>query len=259
MGQRPSGAQIQLLGFVLGAVGWIGAAIAMGLVQWRVWHVRSAEVDSGVAWVGIWRACLCSNRLASPPLRVMSCQAMGAGEAFVPWEIAAAQPLMGTAVVAGALGKAAAVSGLWRVYLGRGCAGLAMRAAGCFHLLAGVCAIIPAGWNLSSVTGSRSITFPPRFGLPSSPQPQEVGAGIYVAIFSSGLLLLAGLLLLSYKTPVFFSNNKVHPSALDPWDRNSLVSGATILTENRLHADSFSEYSLASCGTDNPAFRTEEC
>ncbi|XP_078264716.1 claudin-34 [Rhinoraja longicauda] len=259
MGQQPSGTPVQLVGFVLGAVGWIGAAVAMGLVQWRVWHVRSAEVDSGVAWVGIWRACLCSNRLTSQPLRLMSCQAMGGGEAFVPWEIAAAQPLMGVAVVAGALGKAAAASGLWSIYVDRGWAGLALGAAGCFHLLAGVCAIIPAGWNLSSVTGNRSIAFPPRFGLPRSPQTQEVGAGIYVAIFSSSLLLLAGLLLLSYTCPPLKSNNKVHPSALDPWDRNSLVSGATILTENRLRADSLSEYSLAGCGTDNPAFRSEEC
>ncbi|XP_051870406.1 claudin-34 [Pristis pectinata] len=258
MGQQASGAPWQLVGFVLGAVGWIGASIAMGLIQWRVWHVNPAEIDSGVAWVGIWRACFYGNRLASPPLRRMFCQAMGSGETFVPREIAAAQVLMVAAVLTGAVGKAAAASGLKGVYVGGGQVRLALGAGGCFHLLASICTAIPAGWNLSSVAGNRTIAFPPHFHLPQSPWAQEAGAAIYVALFSSGLLLLAALLLFSYRNPPLLPSGKVHPSSLDLSDGTSLISGASIALGSSLRADSFSQYSWSSCGVDNQAFRSED-
>ncbi|XP_062908599.1 claudin-34 [Mobula hypostoma] len=215
MGQRPSGAPWQLVGFVLGTVGWIGASIATGLVQWRVWHVSPADIDSGIAWVGIWRACFYSNQLASPVLRRMSCQAMGVTEDFVPEEIAAAQVLMVAAVLVGAAGKVATASGLKGVYVGGGQVRLALRAGGVFHLLASVCVVIPAGWNLSSVANNRSITFTPRFRLPPSPWTQEAGAAIYMALFASGLLLLSALLLLGYRNPAPQAGSKVHPFSLD--------------------------------------------
>ncbi|XP_072900582.1 claudin-34-like [Hemitrygon akajei] len=252
MGQQPSGAPWQLVGFVLGTVGWIGAAVAMGLVQWRMWHVSPAEIDSGIAWVGIWRACFYSDQLVSPLLRHMSCQAMGITEDFVPWEIAAAQVLMVAAVLVGAAGKMATASGLKGVYVGGGQAGLALRAGGAFHLLASVCVVIPAGWNLSSVASNRSIAFTPRFRLPPSPRTQEAGAAIYVALFASGLLLVSALLLLGYRNPALHACSKVHPLPLDWSDGTSLISRSSLCT------DSFSENSLSSCGVDNQAFQSED-
>ncbi|XP_067849549.1 claudin-34 [Heptranchias perlo] len=260
--QSNSVAAPQLVGFVLGVVGWIGSAIAAGLVQWRVWHVRSAAITSGVAWVGIWRVCFFSSALTTPRFRMMSCQRMGALDAFVPLEITVAQGLMLAAVVAGALGKAATVYGLRNVYFG----GerplrqikVALTAGGSLHLLACVCVAIPAAWNLSSVVSNRGIEFPPHFHLPGSPWAQEAGAAVYVAIFSSALLLLAGILLVSYRRP---AGLKVHPSTADADDFSddiSLVSGGTFQTESCSLAKSLSEHSLSRHGTDNRAFSSED-
>uniref|UniRef100_UPI00398E69C4 claudin-34-like n=1 Tax=Pristiophorus japonicus TaxID=55135 RepID=UPI00398E69C4 len=262
MGHRSSGAPLQLVAFVLGAVGWIGAAVAAGLVQWRVWHVSSAEITSGIAWVGIWRACLYSRVLTSPPFQMMFCQRMGAADGFVPPEIAVAQGLMLAAVVSGALGKAATAYGLRNAYFGGewrlGRADHAFMAGGGFHLLACVCVAFPTAWNLNSVVSNRGIAFPPRFHLPGSPREQEAGAAAYVAIFSSVLLLVAGVLLVSYRRPLPFSGAKVHPSTHDLPDSASLVSEGTVPTESCLFATGASEYSLSSYGTDNRAFSSQE-
>ncbi|XP_067895959.1 claudin-34 [Heterodontus francisci] len=262
MGHPANSIALQLVGFVLGAVGWIGSAIAAGLVQWRVWHVSSAEITSGIAWVGIWRVCFYSHVLTTPPFRLMFCQRLGAVDLFVPPEIVVAQGLMLAAVLSGALGKAATVYGLRNIYFGReqhlGRTELALAAGGSFHLLACVCMAIPAVWNLSSVVSNRGIAFPAWFHLPNSPQSQEVGAAVYVAIFSSALLLLAGIFLMSYRQPPPLSGTKVHPFTDDFSDNSSLVSGGTMQMESCRLAKSISEYSLSSYGTDNLAFSSED-
>ncbi|GCC38356.1 hypothetical protein chiPu_0016870 [Chiloscyllium punctatum] len=118
MGHHGSRVALQLVGLVLGTVGWIGSAIATGLIQWRVWRVSSPEITSGVAWVGIWRVCLYSRPLATPPFQGMSCRRLGALDSFVPSEIGVGQGMMLAAVVLGALGKVATVYGLWDAYIG---------------------------------------------------------------------------------------------------------------------------------------------
>lgn len=46
-------AHAQLGALAMGCVGWTLTAVAMGLIQWRVWHVSGRSViSSGVAWVG---------------------------------------------------------------------------------------------------------------------------------------------------------------------------------------------------------------
>ncbi|XP_078416721.1 claudin-34 [Cetorhinus maximus] len=257
MGHRANSAALQLVGFVLGAVGWIGSAIATGLVQWRVWHVSLVEVTSGIAWVGIWRVCFYSQALTTPPFRRMSCQRLGALDQFVPPEIVIAQGLLLVAVLSGALGKAATIYGLRNVYFGGERrprqAWLALVVGGGFHLLTCVCVVIPAVWNLSSVVSNQAIAFPPHFHLPSSPQSQELGAAVYIAIFSAALLFLAGVFLVSYSPAAV----KIHPSA-DFSDRSSLVFGGSIRMGSRSFAQSVSKCSLSSYGVDNPAFNPED-
>ncbi|XP_069748546.1 claudin-34-like [Narcine bancroftii] len=175
------------MNFVLDVVGWIGTATVMGLLQWRVWQVKPAEVSSAMAWVGIWRACYHGDGPGPMLLRVMSCQAIEADEAFqCLLELWGRQPFS----------VACGVSML-------GVAGMALGAGGCFHLLASICTTIAAGWNLSAVTSNQTIAFLAWFRLPHSLQELEVGAAVYMAIFSSRLLLLTALLPLSYKNPLF--------------------------------------------------------
>ncbi|XP_038658252.1 claudin-34 [Scyliorhinus canicula] len=257
MGHQAKGASLQLVGFVLGTVGWIGSAIAMGLVQWRVWQVSSVEITSGVAWVGIWRVCFYSQVLITPPYQRMSCQRLDALDRFIPFEIVIAQGLLPVAVLIGALGKIANVYGLRNVYFGEEQqprrTWLAFVVGGAFHILACVCVVIPAAWNMRSVVSNQEIIFPPHFHLPGTPQSQVLGVAVYIAIFSSALLFLAGVFLVSYSK---FSG--VHPSAEELPDSSSLVSGYTMQSESSLFTKSISKYSLSSDGVDNPTFNSEE-
>ncbi|XP_041066864.1 claudin-34 [Carcharodon carcharias] len=254
MGHRANSAALQLVGFVLGAVGWIGSVVATGLVQWRVWHMSLVEVTSGIAWVGIWRVCFYSQALTTPPFRRMSCQRLGALDQFVPPEIGIAQGLLLVAVVFGALGKATTIYGLRNVYFGgEQRPRLALVVGGGLHLLACVCVVIPAVWNLSSVVSNQAIAFPPHFHLPGSPQRQELGAAVYIAIFSAALLFLAGVFLVSYGPATV----KIHPST-DFSDRSSLVSGGSLRMESCSFAKNVSRCSLSSYGVDSPAFDPED-
>ncbi|KAG7276283.1 hypothetical protein CRUP_015606 [Coryphaenoides rupestris] len=58
-------AHAQFLGLVVGCVAWILIMATAGLNEWRLWYVpdATAVVSSGVAWVGIWRACFYSHTL----------------------------------------------------------------------------------------------------------------------------------------------------------------------------------------------------
>ncbi|XP_072371629.1 claudin-34-like [Scyliorhinus torazame] len=262
MGHQAKGASLQLVGFVLGAVGWIGSAIAMGLVQWRVWQVSSVEITSGVAWVGIWRVCFYSQVLITPPYQRMSCQRLDAFDRFIPTEIVIAQGLLPVAVLSGALGKIANVYGLRNVYFGEeqqpGRTWLAFAVGGGFHILACVCVVIPAAWNMRSVVSNQGIIFPPHFHLPGTPQSQVLGVAVYIAIFSSALLFLAGVFLVSYRQSAAFSGAKVHPSAEELSDSSSLVPDHSMQSESSLFTKSISKYSLSSDGVDNPTFNSEE-
>lgn len=60
-------AHAQLGALWLGCVGWTTTAMALGLIQWRVWVVSDREfISSGVAWVGVWRVCFNSHTLVTP-------------------------------------------------------------------------------------------------------------------------------------------------------------------------------------------------
>jgi len=78
----------QFLGLMTGFLAWILIMAATGLDEWRLWFVDDASVvASGVAWVGIWRACFYSHALEN-------CRAIGFSDPFTPPEIAAAQVLL---------------------------------------------------------------------------------------------------------------------------------------------------------------------
>ncbi|XP_036396672.1 claudin-34 [Megalops cyprinoides] len=237
-------AHLQLVGLWVGCVGWILTAVALGLVQWRVWHVLDVTViTSGVAWVGIWRTCFYSRVLLTSDSQDMFCQAMGLLDSFAPPEIPTAQVLMMLALVAGLGGNASAVYGLRCVYFGleeRQPIRTAFSLAGALSMLAGGCSLLPLSWNLNSVVANHSISFPAHFHMPDAPVRQEAGAGIGVGITASILLIGSGLMFLSYRFP---ASPKVSPSP----DLSSIgTSGLQECSAVSLHS------------RDNPAFESQE-
>ncbi|XP_015258902.1 PREDICTED: claudin-34-like [Cyprinodon variegatus] len=193
---------VQLLALWLALIGWTLAAVAPGIVQWRVWEVPDSEVvTSGEAWVGVWRACFHSHTDVSEGFRSMYCRSISLMESFTPPEIAAAQVLTLLSLLVGLGGNAFGLYAMRNAYFRVGELSLIVRgflATGMLVLLAAALSLVPLLWNLTSVVTNQSITFPPEFKLPAAPRSQRVGCGISVGLLGSALMVLSGMFFCSY-------------------------------------------------------------
>ena len=191
----------QFVGLLMGCVAWIITTAATGLNEWRLWHVQDTTVvSSGVAWVGIWRACFYSHTLA----RFEFCRKMDITAGYLPPEIVAAQVLMVLAIACGLAGNVAAFYAVRMVYFSvmrRNRLRLTFAVAGSLYVLTGVCSSVPLVWNMTSVMANQSIDFPPEFHMPSAPTQQRVGAAVAVGLAGSLLIMLCGLMFLCYRPP----------------------------------------------------------
>lgn len=197
-------ANAQLGALWLGCVGWTITAMALGLIQWRVWEVSDTEfISSGVAWVGLWRACFNSYTLVSPGFLVMHCQYISLTEAFTPPDIVVGQVLMLLSVVVGLCGNTVCVYALRNVFFGikNSSIRLTFFIAGVLVLLSAVMSLIPLLWNLNSVVTNQTIKFPPEFHLPQAPDSQYVGPGIWVGMMGAVLMIVSGIIFLTYRLP----------------------------------------------------------
>uniref|UniRef100_A0A3P8S4E2 Claudin 34 n=1 Tax=Amphiprion percula TaxID=161767 RepID=A0A3P8S4E2_AMPPE len=190
----------------LACVGWTLTAVALGLVQWRVWLVSHSEaISSGVAWVGVWRTCFNSRTVASPGFTVMHCSRIGLTEEFTPPEIAAAQVLMMLSLLVGLCGNAGGVYAMRNACFGldeNPPIRLCFVATGALCLLAAGMSSVPVIWNLSSVATNRTIRFPPEFKMPAAPDSQHVGCGVVVGMVGTVLMVMSGVIFCTYRSPV---------------------------------------------------------
>ncbi|XP_068449163.1 claudin-34 [Clinocottus analis] len=189
----------QFLGLLAGFLAWILLMAATGLNEWRLWLVDDVSVvSSGVAWVGIWRACFYSHALNA----IESCRRIAISDPFTPLEIATAQVLMVLALIVGLLGNVGAAAAMRLVYFSvedRRKVRPAFLLAGSLYLTAGTLGLVPLGLNMSAVLNNGSIYFPPEFHLPAAPRRQRVGSAVGVGVFASVLMLVSGLLFLCYR------------------------------------------------------------
>ncbi|XP_068127189.1 claudin-34 [Hyperolius riggenbachi] len=251
-------AHLQLGGFAFATTGWILGCIATGLVQWRVWYVTNTTViTSGIAWVGIWRACFFSHVLVSTNQRDMYCLEYSVTDSFVPREIFVAQGLMLVAMILGAMGKAASACGLGHIYQGTKHLHrilLCFTLGGLFNILASIIILIPVAWNMNSVVNNRSIYFPDSYYLPSAPQRQEVGAGICLGIVSAILFFYSGVVFLVYKIPQIYSNSVFPISSNVSVFSDGMSSGGLERTGSFSSLSSFGNPTLNGDGISNEAF-----
>uniref|UniRef100_A0A8D0AX48 Claudin-34 n=1 Tax=Sander lucioperca TaxID=283035 RepID=A0A8D0AX48_SANLU len=204
----------QFLGLMAGAIAWILILTTTGLNEWRLWYVADESViTSGVAWVGIWRACFYSHVLP----RIENCQSIGISDHFAPAEISVAQVLMVLALICGLVGNITAAVAVRMVYFSiknRRNVRLVFVLAGTLYVLTGTLLLVPLVWNMSSVLKNSTIGFPPEFHLPAAPVRQQVGSAIGVGIFASILMLISGVCA-NYKLPFctgyLCKNTYIHP------------------------------------------------
>ncbi|XP_032382687.1 claudin-34 [Etheostoma spectabile] len=239
----------QFLGLMAGVLAWILIMTTTGLDEWRLWHVADESViTSGVAWVGIWRACFYSHVLP----RVENCQSIGISDHFAPAEIPVAQVLMVIAVICGLAGNITAAVAVRMVYFSvenRRNIRLVFVLAGTLYVLAGTFSLVPLVWNMSSVLKNSTIGFPPEFHLPAAPARQQIGSAIGVGFFASMLLFISGVLFLCYRYAWAALSTEAPRDTRDPlqgpWTETTLVQKSEL-------ADGTNQ------ARDNPAFHREE-
>lgn len=187
----------------LGCVGWTLICVSLGLIQWRVWLVEGSEVvDSGVAWVGLWRACFHSHAVVNPGF--LHCSSINLLEGYTPPEIAVGQVLMVLALVGGLLANAGGVYAVRNAYFGVERTLLMRRAfhgTGALCLLTAATSSVPLLWNLGSVVTNQTINFPLEFRLPPAPHSQNVGGGIGVGLVGTALMVINGIVFCCYRLP----------------------------------------------------------
>ncbi|TKS74857.1 Claudin-34 [Collichthys lucidus] len=236
-------AHLQFFGLTAGIVAWILIMATAGLNEWRLWHVADESViTSGVAWVGIWRACFYSHVLP----KLENCQSISISDAFVPIEIPVAQVLIMLAVICGLVGNISAAVSMRMAYFSvedRRNLRPMFVVAGTLYMMAGTFCLVPVVLNMNSVLNNNIINFPPEFHLPEAPVKQQLGSAIAVGMVASILSLISGVLFLSYR---------------HIWQ--ALSSEAPKDTRDPLHGP-WTEATLGQAsdhGRDNPAFHSEE-
>lgn len=222
----------------------------VGLDDWRLWFVDNTTViNSGVAWIGIWRVCFYSHVLSE----IEFCQFLGISESFLPVEIKLAQVLMMLAVIIGLFGNINGAFAIRMAYFSmenRSKIRLAFLLTGTLYLLAGFFSLLSLAWNMNSVLSNHTIVFPPEYQFPAAPDRQRVGNAIGVGILSSTLMLLSGLIFLCYR--YIWKTLKTGP----PKDPSDPLHGAW--TQTSLGSASGQQPNRDTLGMDNPVFHLED-
>ncbi|XP_076871114.1 claudin-34 [Brachyhypopomus gauderio] len=237
----------QFLGLVLAVLGLILMTAACGMDDWRVWYVDDVSIiSSGMAWVGVWRACFYTHVLNTSEF----CQSISITDPFIPPEIAAAQVLCMTAIVTGVVGNLVAGHAMRKVYFNVHASHVRQTfwIAAILFFLTAACSLVPMIWNMSAVMLNCTIDFPAEFHMPPAPFKQEVGLGIVVGACSSLLLIISALFFLCYKQPDQPQKSKAQPVSTEKEDAG-IINHRTAGCHHGI-ADS-GEY-----GKINPAFET---
>ncbi|KAM4798279.1 claudin-34-like [Urocitellus parryii] len=206
-----SSANCQVAGFAIATVGWILSGISMGLVEWRMWYMNHHPLpaSSGVTCVGMWRVCIYNHE--SNTSKSKMCYQYTYHDDFLPPSICVGQHLLLAANILGLLGKAFIVLALRNVYMGilqKNATCNPFVASGILNITASGCILIVVLWNYYSIISMEGIEFPSSFHVPFKPDVQEVGSALIVATLAAFLLLLSGIIFLSYTFPL---DIQVHP------------------------------------------------
>nr|XP_012418089.1 PREDICTED: claudin-9-like [Odobenus rosmarus divergens] len=199
----------QVAGFAIATVGWILTTTSMGLVEWRVWYMDNTSLfPSGLVCVGMWKGCIYHHVSNN---RATLCHRYSYRDTYLPLDIRVSQNLLVVASILGLLGRASIIFALRNVYMGilqENATFNPFVASGILNLAAGICISIAVVWNYHSVMNEEGITFPPSLSIPFKPNTQKIGSAFLVACLAAFMMVLSGLLFLSYKFPLV---NQVHP------------------------------------------------
>ncbi|CAH6780792.1 claudin-34 [Phodopus roborovskii] len=190
----------QIRGFALATIAWIMCNTSMGLPQWRILYLEEPMISlPSMAFVGMWRACICHHADDSSHLRV--CHHYSYRDTLVPLDIRVAQHLLLVASIIGLVGTACAVFALQQVYSEKPqkndnynpfvISAVLNTIASSFIFLAVMC-------NYFSVSSKEGIAFLPSFQMPLFVYAQRAGSAMGVACIAAILFLLSAIILISF-------------------------------------------------------------
>ncbi|XP_076158581.1 claudin-like protein ZF-A9 [Alosa pseudoharengus] len=175
-------AGLQMLGVVLGLVGWIGAIVSCALPLWRVTaFIGSNIVTAQIMWEGLWMSCVVQST------GQMQCKVYDSMLAL-PQELQASRAILVIGLLLSAIALLASlVGGRCTTCLaeGSGKARVAT-AAGALLVIGGLLCLIPPSWSAHRVI---SDFYSP---LVVQGQKRELGAALFLCWGAAALLLIGG-------------------------------------------------------------------
>ncbi|CAL1571070.1 unnamed protein product [Knipowitschia caucasica] len=176
---------MQLLGSVLGLLGWIGVIVVCGAPMWRVTaFIGNNIVTSQTIWEGIWMSCVVQSTGQMQCKVYDSMLALGT-------DLQGARALIVVSIITG-------IAGLLIAFAGGKCTNFipeeraktrASIAAGVVLIISGFLCLIPVSWTASMII--RDFYNP----ILVDAQRRELGASLYVGWGAGALLVLGGGLL----------------------------------------------------------------
>ncbi|KAM3935949.1 claudin-14 [Leptodactylus fuscus] len=177
---------LQLLGFFISLIGFIGAIIATVLPHWwRTAHVGTNIITAVAYMKGLWMECVWHTT------GIYQCQVHQSLLAL-PRDLQIARGMMVTSCVLSVLACVVSVFGMNCTQCAKGPSSKKMIVilAGVTFLLAGLTCLIPVSWSTNNVVQD--------FYNPSLPYGMkfEIGQALYVGFISGGLTVMGGIIFL---------------------------------------------------------------
>ncbi|XP_043573455.1 claudin-6-like [Chiloscyllium plagiosum] len=179
-------AGFQVVGFVVGLVGWFMACVAMAIPQWKIRNLGGSTiltVEEG--WVGIWMSCINDSG------GLLSCDVYDSLLAL-PSDLQAARALMCLAVALGIFAAVVSCGGLKCTKFAR--AEERLKASltvtgGILFIVAGICVLIPVSWTAANIVAD--------FYNPLVPTSMktDLGDALFLGWGSAFVLVLGGSIL----------------------------------------------------------------
>ncbi|KAM8904326.1 claudin-like protein ZF-A89 [Spinachia spinachia] len=176
---------LQIVGCVMGLLGWIGVIIICGVPMWRVSaFIGSNIITAQITWEGIWMVCVFQST------GQMQCKVYDSMLALGP-DLQAARALVVVSIVIG-------IAGIFIAFAGGKCTNFipderakarASVAAGVLLIISGLLCLIAVSWTASIII--RDFYNP----VLLDSQKREIGASLYIGWGAGALLVLGGALL----------------------------------------------------------------
>ncbi|CAN9501119.1 unnamed protein product [Ophioblennius macclurei] len=180
-------AGFQILGSVLGILGWIGAIIVCAIPMWKVTaFVGAVIITAQTTWEGIWMSCVKQST------GQMQCKVYDSMLALSA-DLQAARALMIVCILVGVMAILLSVAGgkctnCVEDETSKTKVGIA---AGVMFIIAGVLCLVPVCWTAHTVIR----TFNDPFA--NAAQRRELGAALYIGWGAGALMLIGGGMLCS--------------------------------------------------------------